>query len=76
MEVPCSARKVCTCNKPILFAVVEDHKEYIYPQVPRSSHLPGRGLSMIKKVDGLGQLSPLHYGCGSSSIFLREAYTS
>jgi hypothetical protein len=39
-------------------------------------HLPGRGISMISKVDGLGRLSPLHLGHGSLSIFLREAYTS
>jgi hypothetical protein len=31
---------------------------------------------MIRKVDGLEELAPLHFGPGGSSIFLWEAYTS
>jgi hypothetical protein len=42
----------------------------------RPPHLPGRGLSMISKVDGLEEPAPLHHGPGDFSTFLREAYTS
>lgn len=49
---------------------------YKYFRVQRDLYLPGRGLSMIRKVDGLEESVPLHFGSGDSSIFLREACTS
>jgi hypothetical protein len=41
-----------------------------YPGSRYVSHLPGRGRSIIQKVDGLEESAPLHFGPGNSSIFL------
>jgi hypothetical protein len=55
---------------------MDEESEYKALQWRPGIHLPGRGVSMIQKVDGLEKSAPLHFGPGDSSIFLREAYTS
>ena len=61
---------------PIWFGKQREGGDYKNANARRSRHLPGRGVSMIQKVDGLEEPAPLHFGPGDSSIFLREAYTS
>ncbi len=49
---------------------------YKKDKITRSMYLPGRGRSVVKMADGLGDPAPLHYGAGDPSIFLRGACTS
>ncbi len=45
-------------------------------KIRSDTYLPGRGQSVVKMADGLGDPAPLHYGAGDPSIFLRGACTS
>jgi hypothetical protein len=63
---------------PVLFDIGRSEIKEAYKRAGwrEANYLPGRGESMISEVDGLGQLSPLHVGHGSLSVFQREACTS
>ncbi len=61
---------------PIRFGAGGGRKGYKEGEGRRNPYLPGRGLSVVMVVDGLGDPIPLHYGTGDSRIFLRGACTS
>jgi len=61
---------------PIRFGAGGGRKGYKDGEGRRQPYLPGRGRSVVRMADGLGDPFPLHYGAGDPSIFLLGAYTS
>ncbi len=61
---------------PIRFGAGSGRKMYKEGEGREVPYLPGRGRSVVRMADGLGDPAPLHYGAGDPSIFLRGACTS
>ncbi len=61
---------------PIRFGAGGGRKGYKEGEGRWEPYLPGRGRSVVRMADGLGDPAPLHYGAGDPSIFLRGACTS
>ncbi len=61
---------------PIRFGAGGGREGYKQGEGRREPYLPGRGRSVVRMADGLGDPAPLHCGAGDTSIFLRGACTS
>ncbi len=59
-----------------MFGATSEMKKYKVDKRSRVTYLPGRGRSVVRMADGLGDPAPLHYGVDDPSIFLRGACTS
>ncbi len=61
---------------PIGFGIEDGRKGYKMGEILILTYLPGRGRSVVRMADGLGDPTPLHQGTGDPSVFLRGACTS